>query len=181
MFSIETERLRLRGFQPDDVPYYYALVHSDHDVMRYITGSALPIERSQAMIERFIRHDAEHGFSVWAVTEKSTGVIVGHGGLITLPTLVEVEVDYGFGKKYWGRGYATEVARAVLRFGLEAANLNPIYALSYPENRASQRVMQKLCMTYEGKSKQFYNVELEIYRISRGELDTAGMVYKVSR
>lgn len=181
MFSIETERLRLRLFQPDDIPDYFALIHSDPDVMRYITGSPLSIERSQGLIERFIEHHQQHGFSVWAVADKDTGTVVGHGGLITLPTKVDIEVDYGFGKQYWGQGYATEVARAVLRFGFEEANLNQIYALSFPENSASQRVMQKLGMTYQGKSNQFYNLELETYTIARGKLDTAGMEYRVTQ
>lgn len=181
MFSIETKRLQLRLFQPSDIPLYYTLVHSDPDVMRFITGTPLSAERSQAMLEKFMHHQAQYGFSVWAVTDKATSEVIGHGGLFTLPTQLDVEVDYGFARAHWGKGYATEAARAILRFGFEEAKLNQIYALSFPENIASQRVMQKLGMTYQGKRTQFYNLELETYTIAPGELDTTEMDYQIRR
>jgi len=59
--------------------------------------------------------------------------------------------------------------------------LPSIYALAFPENSASQGVMQKLGMTYQGRRNQFYNLELETYTIAQGELDTMGMVYQVTR
>lgn len=180
MFAIETERLRLRPFQPDDAPTYFNTIHNDPEVMQYITGRPLPIERTHQAIERYRTHYETHGFTVWAVTDKATGTFLGHGGLITLPTGSDVEIDYGFGKAYWGKGYATETARAVLRYGLEASGLNCIYALAFPPNLPSQRVMQKLGMTHRGKSTRFYNLELEIYTMEQGELDTAGMFYKVT-
>jgi ribosomal-protein-alanine N-acetyltransferase len=180
MFSIETERLRLRLFQPEDAPIYFATMHNDADVMQYITGTPLPIERTRQAIERYRAHHEQHDFSVWAVTDKENGTFLGHGGLITLPTGKDVEIDYGFGRSYWGKGYATEVARAVFRYGLEDMGLGSIYALAFPANVASQRVMQKMGMRYQGRSSQFYNLELETYTIAQGELDTTGMLYRVT-
>lgn len=180
MFAIETERLRLRLFQPEDAAIYSETMHQDPEVMRYITGNPLPLERTQQAIERYQRHYEAHGFTVWAVTDKSNGIFLGHGGLITLPDGENVEVDYGFGKTHWGKGYATELARALFRYGFEIAKLSYIYALAFPANHASQRVMQKLNMEYEGRSQRFYNVELEVYKITPTLLDTSGMTYTVT-
>jgi ribosomal-protein-alanine N-acetyltransferase len=181
MFTIETERLRLRLFQSEDVNDYFTLIHNDIEVMRYITGKTLPIETTQRTIERYQQHFEQYGYTVWAVMDNVTGDLTGHGGLITLPTGTDVEIDYGFGKSYWGKGYATEVARALFRYGFEEAGLPSIYALAFPANHASIRVMHKLGMTYQGNHRRFYNVDLETYTLEPSGLDTRNMVYRVNR
>lgn len=180
MFAIETKRLHLRLFQPTDLDDYFAIMHNDSEVMRYITGTTLPIDATRDRIDRYQQHYEKCGYTVWAVTDKVTQRFMGHGGLMTLPNGKDVEVDYGLGQAYWGKGYATETARAVLRYGFEEAGLQLIYALAFPANRASIRVMQKLGMTYHGNRRQFYNFDLEIYSIDPAGLNTNDMIYRVT-
>jgi ribosomal-protein-alanine N-acetyltransferase len=137
------------------------------DVMRYITGYPLPIERTARTLEKFISHQVQHGYSVWAVTDQRSGALVGHGGLMTLPNGQDIELDYAFARRYWGKGYATEVARAVLNYAFEVVRLEEVYALTFPENSASKRVIQKLGMTYLARNKQFYNIMMDIYTLKR--------------
>ena len=86
METLETERLRLRPFTLDDVDAYYAGISSDADVMRYLPGGQ-PRQRSdsQWVINYFMRHAELHGFGVWAVEEKASGLLIGHAGLEYIP------------------------------------------------------------------------------------------------
>jgi RimJ/RimL family protein N-acetyltransferase len=177
MVTIETERLRLRTFQPADVETYHAMVYGDAEVMLYLPGGVpRPIELVEDTVAYFIQHQKKHGFSIWAVVEKESNQLVGHGGLIYTPRTdeepsTEVEIAYAFGKAYWGKGYATEVARASLRYGFEEIGLERIIALAFPANVPSQRVMQKIGMTHLGLTDIYHDAELVMYGMEREEWD----------
>ncbi len=98
---------------------------------------------------------------------KAAGTFIGHAGLEYIPGAPEVEIAYTLMKAYWGRGYATEAARASLSYGFEALNLPEIYALAFPANEASQNVMRKLGMHYEGIVNRYYGESLACYRLTR--------------
>ncbi len=168
MTIIETERLILRSFQPEDLNDYHQQIYSDPDVTLYLpTGKPRPIEKTKAVLDFAIEHEAEHGFSLWAVIEKSIRQFIGHCGLVYLKGTPDVEVAYAYGKAYWGKGIGSEAARACLQYGFETGNLPYIVALAEPENVASQRVMQKIGMVHEGLTMQYYSSPLELYRITR--------------
>jgi RimJ/RimL family protein N-acetyltransferase len=106
--------------------------------------------------------------------EKERNILVGHGGLIYAPRsdegkATDVEIAYAFGKAYWGRGYATEVATGSLKFGFEEIGLEKIIAVAFPANVPSQRVMQKIGMTYKGLTSLYHDAELVLYEMERGE------------
>ena len=167
MDTLETERLRLRPFTLEDVDAYYEGVSSDPDVMRYLPGGK-PRQRSdsQWVISYFMRHAELHGFGVWAVEDKATALLIGHAGLEYIPNADDVEIAYTLVKACWGRGYATEAADASLRYGFEALDLAEIYGLAFPANEASQKVMRKLGMAYQGITDRYYGSELACYRIT---------------
>lgn len=167
--TLETERLRLRPLTLGDVDAYYAGITSDADVMRYLPGGGAARKRSDSewVLNYFIQHAALHGFGIWAVEEKQSGSLLGHAGLEYILGADEVEIAYTLAKVAWGKGYATEAARASLKYGFEALNLHEIYGLSFPANSASQRVMQKLGMKLEGTTDRFYNTELTCYKLTR--------------
>lgn len=175
MFPIETERLRLRPFQPEDLAVYHATIYGDAEVMTYLPGGVpRPIEVVTETMDYFMSHQERYGFSIWAIFEKESETFVGHGGLIYAPRTdearsKEVEIAYAFGKAYWGKGYATEVARASLKFGFEEAGLAKIIALAFPANLPSQRVMQKIGMTYKGLTDTYHEEELVWYEMEQGE------------
>jgi ribosomal-protein-alanine N-acetyltransferase len=132
--------------------------------MRFIPRGASPsLERTRAAVERFIRHEREHGFGLWAVELKDTGELIGDTGL----TLVEgsgpeVEVAYHYGQPWWGQGYATEAASACLAYGLRECGMTEIIAICFPEHIASRRVMEKSGMTYVGVA-HYYELDLVKY------------------
>jgi ribosomal-protein-alanine N-acetyltransferase len=142
-------------------------LYGDPEVATWLGRPAM--DRGQALerLERHIDHQRRHGFSVWAVVEKESGEVVGHCGLQHLDEGPEIEVGWALLPSRWGRGYATEAARAALAYGFGELGLHEIVAVTRPDNLRSQRVMQKLGMTYEGRAV-YYGVQQVKYSLSRG-------------
>lgn len=150
MTELVTERLVLRRMTADDLGWL-AELRSDADVMRYIgSAGAVPLEQTRERLDRYLACWATHGLGMFSVREDVDGSPVGWAGLQPLEGTEEIEVGYAFGPPAWGRGFATEAARAVVRWGFEERSLARIVAVAYPENDASRRVMDKLGMRYEG-------------------------------
>jgi RimJ/RimL family protein N-acetyltransferase len=111
---------------------------------------------------------AEHGFSFWLVRHRATGAAIGHCGLIPLELHgPEIELGYRLGRRWWGRGFATEAAGAALRAGLDVLGLDRILAVTHPQNVGSRRVMEKLGMTYQGMGT--YYGGCVIYALARAD------------
>lgn len=172
--TIETERLILRLLTPDDLETYHAAVAGDPDVMRYLPGGVpRPIERTAQSIAGFAQAWQDIGVSGLGVVVKADNRVIGQCGLWRLPDGETVEVFYAIGKAYWGQGLVTEAARAMLAYGFTEARLDRIIALAWPDNTASQRVMQKLGMKHEGTTTQFYDDELVLYALDRADWEAA--------
>jgi RimJ/RimL family protein N-acetyltransferase len=176
MPSVETARLHLRPFSLADLDDLAALL-ADPEVMRYV-GAGVPIDRAETdkALRSIIRHWNEHGFGRWAVTDKATEKFIGFGGLRSLMGIPEVV--YHFHKPYWGRGLATELGRASLRFGLEERQFERIVAVALPENSASIRVMQKIGMQYELHTS-YYNYDVIQYQILRDQFHPDEAPYRI--
>ena len=144
---LDTERLTLRAFTPDDVDDLVAL-DSDPAVMRYLNGG-VPTPREvieREVLPRFIA-SSQRGdrYGVWAAIERATGAFVGwfgfgphEGGAAD-----EVSLGYRLRRAVWGRGYATEGARALIRLGFTELGAQRVVATTYQDNLASRRVMEK--------------------------------------
>lgn len=161
---LETERLVIRSFTGADASALHERVFGDPDTMRYIPNGASPsVERTRAAVERFVRHEREHGFGLWAVTLNDTGELIGDCGLVLVEGKgPEIEIAYHIGKPFWGKGYATEAARACLAYGFKELRLEEIIAICYPEHMASRRVMEKAGMRYAGTARH-YDTDLAKY------------------
>ena len=143
--TLETERLRLRPLRPDDIDAYAAMC-ADPEVMRYL-GSEEPMPRSEAwrQMAMFAGHWNLRGFGMWAVEEKTRpGVLIGRIGCHQPEGWPDFEVGWGLARPYWGRGYATEGARAALSYAFEQLGRPRVVSLLAPENRASIRVAERL-------------------------------------
>jgi [ribosomal protein S5]-alanine N-acetyltransferase len=144
---VETERLRLRPLTMDDAPALFAY-GSDPDVTRYTSWVT---HRSVADAETFLatvvgRYERGEAAS-WAVTLRETGDLIGTAGFISVDAEArEGVLGYAFGQPHWGKGYASEAARASLRFGFEVVRLRRIEATCYLENAGSIAILEKLGM-----------------------------------
>ena len=176
MPSIETDRLLLRMIHADDLDHLASLL-SDPDVVKYV-GDGKPAGRDEAVraLESIIRHWETHGFGRWAVVDKNTGEFIGFGGLRSL--FGTPEVVYHLAKTHWGRGYATELARASLRFGFEERGFDRIVAITKPLNAASIHVMDKLGLRFE-KHARYYEIDVVQYEITREEFTPDNSQFKV--
>nr|WP_245769687.1 GNAT family N-acetyltransferase [Streptomyces indicus] len=150
MRRIETERLVLRRWREEDVAAM-AAVNADPEVMRWIGDGAVRDEAAtRSAIEAVERAWEHEGFGLFAVEVREGGRFAGFTGLAVphfLPeVLPAVEIGWRLGREFWGKGYATEAARAALRFGFVDRGLNQILSISQPQNTASERIMAKLGM-----------------------------------
>jgi ribosomal-protein-alanine N-acetyltransferase len=116
-----------------------------------LLGGARDKAGTVAYLETNVKHWAEHGFGMWMLRDAASSAVVGRAILrhLDVEGVDEVEVGYGFMPEYWGRGLATEIARACVRIGLEQLHLRSLVAITTPPNVASQRVMQKAGLAYE--------------------------------
>ena len=165
--KMETQRLILREFIQTDLDAYAECIFTDADVMRYLPKrDAPPRERAQRTMDFFNDHHAEYGWGPWAVIEKASGVLIGHCGLRYIADIDETEVLYALGKKFWGKGFATEAARASVDFGFREIKLERIIALAVPENIASRKVMEHCGLKYE-KEAHLFDLDLVYYALNR--------------
>jgi [ribosomal protein S5]-alanine N-acetyltransferase len=152
-----TERCLLRLLRSEDAEPLQRL-YGDPEAMRYVgsDGKARTPEQTAAGVARLIDHQRKHGYSLWAVVEKDSGEVIGVAGLVLVELVgPEVEVVYELVRDRWGCGIATEVAAACLEVAFGSLGMTQVVALSYPENPASVRVMQKIGMTPDGDSEAY--------------------------
>jgi len=147
MQEIETARLYLRQFTPNDLEALYR-IYSDSEVMKYLNEGVRNREETAADLFQIIADWEKHAFGLWAVVNKQNNQLIGDGGLRLLGKTPEVEVGYVLAKAYWGKGLASEVAAASLKYGFEVLKLEKIVAVADTENRSSRRVMEKMGMKY---------------------------------
>lgn len=141
---LETDRLALRRFTPEDVDNLVEL-DSDPEVMRYLSGGKPTPRRAieTDILPRFI----EGGY--WAAIEKETGDFAGWFGLKPCGEGSKVfELGYRLRSAAWGKGYATEGSRALIRRAFTELEAERVSAHTYQDNQASRRVMEKCGMRF---------------------------------
>jgi RimJ/RimL family protein N-acetyltransferase len=170
--SIITPRLILRAFTEEDVDPLHRIL-SEEGVLRYFPRTDPPSrDRVQRMVLGLLRHWEERGYGLWAVESQSDGELMGRCGLQYLPDTEEVEVDFVLGKAFWGHGFATDAARASLRYGFEELGVECIVGIVHTGNKASQRVLEKLGMVLV-EQRPFWGMECYRYAIDPSAYDRA--------
>jgi len=148
---LTTERLVLRRWtQRDRSPF--ARLNADPVVMEHFPG-VLTREESDAFAGRIEAHFQDKGFGLWAVEVPGDADFIGFVGL-SVPRfeaqfMPAVEVGWRLDRPYWGRGLATEAARAAVADGFERIGLDEIVSFTTPANVSSRRVMERLGMTHD--------------------------------
>jgi RimJ/RimL family protein N-acetyltransferase len=150
--TLETERLLLRRWRPGADAEAFAALNAEPAVMRFIPPFR-PMTRaeSDALLQRITAHWDEHGYGLWAVEPRDDGgTCIGFTGLAVpafLPAVLPtVEVGWRLHPAWWGRGLATEAARASVRYGAHALGLASVVSIIDPLNVASLKVAAKLGM-----------------------------------
>lgn len=149
IIEIDTERLKLRQWRQEDWPLF-ANLNADLEVMQFYPN-VLSTEQSNTMAQKMEALIRERGWGFWAVEKCDDRQFIGFVGLhipnYDLPVTPCVEIGWRLAKKYWGRGYATEAARASLDVAFEKLNLTEVYSFASVGNKKSQAVMQRIGMT----------------------------------
>jgi RimJ/RimL family protein N-acetyltransferase len=148
---IETPRLILRPWRESDLAPF-AEQNADPLVMRHMRG-VLTRDESDAYVARARQHLAETGFGIWAVEAPGVAPFIGAVGLnhvkFEASFTPAVEVAWRLHRHHWGRGYATEAARAAIEDGFTRIGLREIVAFTALDNTASAQVMERVGMTRE--------------------------------
>lgn len=145
---LETERLYLREFKIDDAQLLIDL-NSNPNVVRYTgDGAVKNLEEAKRILADIIFPQYLNKMGRWAVHLKSNDEFIGWCGLKYIADDNEIDLGYRFFEKHWGKGFATESARAIMDHGINTLKLKKIIALAAKENTASINVLKKLGMTY---------------------------------
>ncbi|WP_010255504.1 GNAT family N-acetyltransferase [Myroides injenensis] len=150
MVIIETDRLLLRQYKQDDLNAFVSL-NSDEMVMRYFLDTKTAQE-SKLMMLKLQEDIAKNGYGVFAVELKQTHEFIGFVGLSEVVFDVDfapaVEIVWRLLPEYWNKGFASEAAKACLKFAKENLPFDKIYAFTTVVNKSSEKVMLKIGMEY---------------------------------
>lgn len=169
----ETNRLVIRpwNLKTDVEPAFE--IYSNPEVTHFLKTKVDSLATQRAVLQRWINRSIElnNGTGLWAMVHNETGEIVGTIILIQLPDnhgnlTQDYEIGWHLKRSSWGKGYATEAAKAILAYGFQQLNLPVIYAVVNPVNTASMRVTQRLGMAPLGRCDRYYNLELELFQLN---------------
>lgn len=169
---LETNRLILKTPELSDLDNLFAL-RSDPEVMKYIgkRGATQTREEVKKFLDLAIPYQEKHGFGFCSVFEKENGEFVGQAGLFHLgfdDKQPEIEVGYRLHKKFWGKGYATELAKALIYWGFQHLSVTHLVGVAYPENLSSRRVLEKAGMDFT-RNEEYYGIEVCRYDIYKND------------
>lgn len=188
MQILATERLLLRPWKTGDADFVYDM-YSRWEVQRYLgrVPRVMPdLAEALAMIERWRNLD-DPGHGIWAIERRGTdgagdGQLVGTLLLKSIPASGEpplqpsgdTEIGWHLHPDFWGHGYATEAASAVLQLAL-ASGLEKVVAVTNPANTASQSVCRRIGLEHAGQTEKYYNTTCELFvSTARGSTARAG-------
>ena len=142
----QTARLIIREYFPEEEDLFVEL-HKDEQVLKYIPRRSE--EENRSLFKESLQAYADGtGLSRWGMFDINDGAFIG--ACLFRPAKEapgKVEFGYSMHVKYWGKGYATEMARAMLNYGFKQMNFPVICAVTHPDNKASQNVLLKAGMT----------------------------------
>ena len=174
---VTTERLLLREWLPSDREPF-ARMNADPRVVEFLSR---PLDRaaSDELVDRIEARWASEGHGLWAVERRDDRTFIGFVGLAA-PTFEAaftpcVEIGWRLDAAAWGRGYATEGARAALRFGFEEHDLAEIVSFTVPANRRSRAVMERLGMTRDPAD------DFDLPSLAEGHELRRHVLYRLSR
>lgn len=149
IFSMETERLILRLYGANEKNHLIELF-TDEDVMKHVDTGVMTVEKAEALWRKLIEDFYPNGKdTVYAVFAKTDDRYIGHASIRPRPDKTEDwEIGYILRKEEWGKGFATEIASRLIRYGFENLNLPEVFATIDDENSASIKTAEKAGMSF---------------------------------
>ena len=149
--ELETERLKLRMWRESDIDAY-AEMCADPLVMRYLgAGKVFTRHEAWRSMAVFIGHWYLKGYSHWAVEEKAKGKMIGRLGFLNPEGWPGFEIGWTLARHAWGKGYATEGAKAALQYAFEKLDQPHVISLIHPDNTPSMKVAERIGEKFERK------------------------------
>src|SRR6476660_6924152 len=154
MTVLETDRLILRHFNPNDAPFVLVLLN-EPSFLHYIGDKKVRNleDASQYIVNGPVATYERHAFGLYQVELKDSHTPIGMCGLVKREELLQPDIGFAFLPDFWNKGFAFEAAAAVLTDARERLQLNRILAIVNPDNEASIRLLQKLGLNFEGNVK----------------------------
>lgn len=168
MVELQTERLILRMLRESDFDAYAEML-ADPVVVRYI-GNGQPAPRQDAWrnMAAMIGHWQLRGYGQWAVEERTSGQFLGRVGCWNPEGWPGFEIGWMLRRQFWGQGFATEGARAALRFAFTELNMPRVISLIQPENANSIRVAERIGERLSGQV-ELHGKPCPVYAIERDQ------------
>jgi RimJ/RimL family protein N-acetyltransferase len=170
--GIESERLISRFIVAEDAKVWTDFMRDDEAArfMSFVTGGT-PEARAETWMAFTLKRYAEHRYGLQALIEKNTANLIGQCGLILqeLGGKKEIEVGYHLLPEYWGKGYATEAARAFRDYGFKTTTADYIISIIDPANERSKKVAKRNGMSLSAARQQCLDGEYDIFKITRAE------------
>lgn len=166
--TLSTERLLLRNLHIDDAQRIEQLA-GEYDVAKTTLNIPHPYPKGSAaiFIQSVIDSESKGILVTNAIIEKETDQLIGMMTLKIHQAFQRGELGYWVGKPYWGKGYGTEAAKALVKYGFEDLQLNKIYAQAFTTNPGSWRIMEKIGLKYEGTLRQHVSRFGEYYDLAQ--------------
>jgi RimJ/RimL family protein N-acetyltransferase len=167
MMTVETSRLRLRPLQASDAEPFME-IHQDPEVIKYVLLGAAPggITVAWRNIAMMIGHWHLRGYGPWAVSEKSTGQVIGRVGLWNPEGWPGIELGWIIRRSHWDHGFATEASRAALEWAWKNIDTDHIISVIQPDNVRSIRVAEKIGERFE-RADVLNEANVHIYGVLR--------------
>lgn len=168
MNVIETPRLFLRRLEERDAERLLEIYQEPGLLEYFSVGPPETLEDARAAIRRHMLRYEEWGFGLWATVLRETGELIGRCGLIlqNLDWGQEIEVAYIISHEQWGKGLASEAARAIRDYGFEQLKQERLVCLVHVENERSKRVARAIGMSPERQTK-YYGLDVDVFAMSR--------------
>lgn len=170
--SFSTDRMSAHRIQEQDINSLYSLL-SNPEVGKTVLGGVHTLDQTKEALSRLLKRWTDFGYGSWMFHDKNTGKFIGRAGLH--PAHVdgkdEIVGSCAIMPEYWGKGFATEMGKALKKIAFEKLAFESIVLFTQPTNKASQRVIEKSGSTYEKtiqeKEGPYKDLELVLYRLTK--------------
>ena len=155
MIRIKTKRLILRNLDMNDLQAVHEYA-SDPLVVRYLNFGPNTLNQTRAFLKKAVKEQKQKPVKAYnfGIVLKKEGKLIGACRIWIMNVKHKRgSIGYVLNRKYWGKGYATETAKALVNFGLKKLKLHRVAAVCRPQNKASAKVMEKAGMKYESHFK----------------------------